>query len=106
MDSDVIARAAGFADAIVTARHAHAFDKAVDRFIDLLARVPDSPAGSLSDEAVQTLLASSEQVIARIEQRVADEGSMAEQKRLVRSVYEIRRRLEEIDRWRRHYLKT
>ena len=106
MDSDLPARAAALADTILTATHAHAFDKAVDRFIDLLGRVPDAQAGSLSDDNVKALLTSSEQVITRIEERVAgDDDSPAEQQRLVKRIYEIRARLEEVDRWRRHYLK-
>ena len=105
MESDLAARAAQFAETILTATQAHAFDKAVDRFIDVLARVPDAQAGSLSDDNVKAMLTSSEQVIARIEERVAgDDDSPAEQQRLVKRIYEIRARLEEIDRWRRHYL--
>ena len=107
MKSDLIASAVEFSDTIRTTTHAHAFDKAVARFIDILARVPDAPAGSLSEVGVKTLLDSSEQVIARIEERVAgDDDSPAGQQRLVKRIYEIRARLEEVDRWRRHYLKT
>ena len=106
MESDLPARAAAFVATILTATHAHAFDKAVDRFIDLLARVPDAQAGSLSEDHVKALMTSSEEVIARIEERVAgDDDSPSEQQRLVKRIYEIRARLEEIDRWRRHYLK-
>ena len=69
--------------------------------------MPDAQAGSLSEDDVKALMASSEEVIARIEERVAgDDDSPAEQQRLVKRIYEIRARLEEIDRWRRHYLKN
>ena len=104
MEPDVMAKAVEFAETIRTTRHGHAFEKAVEGFVRLLATVPDFPPAAFSDDAVGSLQSLSEQVIARIEQRVdTQQDSASVQQDIVESVYDIRRALEDIDRWRRHF---
>ena len=103
MEADVIAKATEFAETARTTKHSHAFEKAVEGFARLLATVPDFPPAAFSDNAVGSLQELSEQVIAHIEERVnTKQDSASVQRDIVEAVYEIRRVLENIDRWRRH----
>jgi len=103
MEADVIAKATELAETIRTTKHGHAFEKAVDGFVRVLATVPDFPPAAFSDHAVRSLQDLSEQVIAHIEERVnTKQDSASMQQDIVEAVYEIRRVLEDIDRGRRH----
>ena len=104
MEADVMAKAVEFAETTRTTKNGHAFENAVQGFVRLLGTVPDSPPAAFSDDAVGSLQGSSEQVIAQIEQRVdTQQDSASVQQDIVEAVYDIRRALEEIDRWRRHF---
>ena len=104
MEPETVAKAAELAETILTAKHTHAFAKAVEKFVKLLATVPDCPPATFSDDAVGTLLGLSEQVIEQIELRInTQQDGASVQQDIVGAVYDIRRVLEDIDRWRRHY---
>ena len=104
MEPELVAKAAELADIILATGPSHAFTKAVGRFVQVLATVPDYPPETFSDDAVSRLLSLSEQVIEQIEQRInTGKDGAAVQQDIVGAVYEIRRVLENIDRWRRHY---
>jgi len=104
MEPELVAKAAEIADIILTTEPSHAFAKAVGRFVQVLATVPDHPPETVSDDTVSRLLSLSEQVIEQIEQRInTEKDGAAVQQDIVGAVYEIRRVLENIDRWRRHY---
>jgi hypothetical protein len=104
MEPELVAKVAELADTILTTKASHAFAKAVGTFVQALATVPDYPAATFSDDAVSRLLSLSEQVIEQIEQRLnTEQDRAAVQQDIVGAVYEIRRVLENIDRWRRHY---
>jgi hypothetical protein len=67
--------------------------------------VPDFPAAEFTTLEIEQLSATAEQVIEAIERRLENSRDrVATQQELAESVYEIRRELEEITRWRRHYL--
>ena len=107
MESDVLATAANLTETIRNAHRRHHFETAVRDFVRLLATVPDYPAKDFSVDTVGSLKTLSEDVITNIETRIsanADPG--ADQQQLASGVYEIRRLLEEIQHWRRHYLST
>ena len=104
MEPELVAKAAELADIVLATEPSHAFAKAVGNFVQALATVPDYPSATFSDDAVARLLSLSEQVIEQIEQRINTEKDGAPvQQDIVGAVYEIRRVLENIDRWRRHY---
>ena len=106
METDVIASAVELSEAIRGAGRQHSFDKTVAGFVQLLATVPDYPATEFSQDGIGTLKATAEAVIISIEARIEKgEGSATDERHMAEGVYEIRRLLEEIDRWRRHYLQ-
>jgi len=75
-------------------------------FAHLLTTVPDYPPREFSTDSIGVLAQMAEDVITRIERRVSTgDDSGAVQLDLVEAVYDIRRALEEIDRWRRHYAR-
>jgi hypothetical protein len=107
MEPDTVAKAAAFAETVRTAAHSGAFKKAVDGFVQVLAAVPDYAPAMFSDQAVGALLELSEQVIEQIEQRInTQQDGASVQQDIVEAVYDIRRELENIDTWRRHYRGT
>ena len=100
-----IAKAVDLSETIRGAGRLHALEKAVGQFVGLLHRVPDYPASTFSPDAIGVLRTLAEGVIEKIEDRVhAGQDERNEQQVLVEAVYDIQAALEEIDRWRRHYL--
>jgi hypothetical protein len=97
--------AAQLAADVTAARHKHAFETAVHAFVTFLSGVPDSAAGEWTREGLSLVRARAEDVVEAIEQRLeAAGGSGHAEQRLAESIYGIRRALEEIDRWERHFL--
>jgi hypothetical protein len=81
------------------------FLKLMREFVGGLAHVPDFPAAEFTPLEIEQLSATAEQVIEAIERRLENsKDRVATQQELAESVYEIRREMEEITRWRRHYL--
>ena len=100
----IITQAVALSETIQRASRPHALEAAVTQFTRLLATVPDYAACEFSTDSIGLLGRLAESVIARIERRVgAGDDSGAVQLVLVEAVYDIRRALEEIDRWHRHY---
>jgi hypothetical protein len=103
MTSHIVADAAKAAFRVRDAGHLRRFRHAVNDFVEVLAMVPDEATGAVSNEGVHTLETLGQDVIDRIEERVADIASAGDAQELVSDVYEIRRLLEEAQRWRQHY---
>jgi hypothetical protein len=82
------------------------FLKLLRDFVGALAHVPDFPAAEFTPLEIEQLSATAEGVIEAIERRIEDgKDKVATQQELAESVYEIRRELEEIAHWRRHYVQ-
>lgn len=86
------------------ARTIHAFEHALGDFVRLLGGVPDAVVSEVSDEDVAVLRNLSEEVIDHIEAWVG-RGTVhgVREQTLISRLYEIRRLLEEIHLWRRHF---
>ena len=81
------------------------FLKLLRDFVGALAHVPDFPAAEFTPIEIEQLSATAEGVIEAIERRIEHgKDRVTTQRELAESVYEIRRELEEIALWRRHYL--
>jgi len=79
------------------------FKHAVSDFIRVLGAVPDEGGSTISGDGGHILQSLGEDVIDYIEQRVTDTRHASDAQALVSSVYEIRRLLEEVNRFRQHY---
>jgi hypothetical protein len=98
----IVAQAVEAAARVRDAGHARTFRHAVAGFIRVIGSVPDEGVGAISAEGERTLLSLGQDVIERIEERVADAPG-GDARELVSAVYEIRRLLEEADRFMHHY---
>jgi hypothetical protein len=80
------------------------FEHAVSRFAQVLGRVPDTVPADLSVGDIGLLQTFSEEVIERIEARVARATVCGpHEQMLISGLYEIRRLLEEIHSWQQHF---
>ena len=92
-------------ETIAAAEGGRGFDRAVIEFTRLLDTVPDSGPSELTAADIEQLRVLSERVIEQIEVRLEfREDRKAIQSDLAEAIYKIRSGLEEMDRWRRHYL--
>jgi len=104
MPADIIVQAVEAAARLNDAHWRRPFEHAATRFVRLLGTVPDCAAHEISDADVGALQKIAEGVIGRIEARIdAGADSAAIQRALAGKVYEIRRLLEEVYDWRRHF---
>jgi len=103
VSSTLVALAAQAAARVRDAGSVRTSVHAAAAFIDLLGTVPDEAADALSAGDAVTLQQLAEQVIDSIEARIAGTSRAKDAQTLASDVYEIRRQLEEVNRWRRHY---
>ena len=103
MSPGIVAQAVDAAARARDARHLRAFKHAVSDFIRAIGSVPDEGAGTVSPDNGRMLQSLGQDVIDLIEERVADAESGGDAQALVSAVYEIRRLLEEVNRFRQHY---
>jgi len=105
MPGDMVSQAIEAAHAIGHAHGGRRFAAAVGQFAETLASVPDYTPADVPSGTIPLLKALAEDVIVQIERRIdAGRDRAVVQRDLAESVYDVRRGLEEIDRWQRHYL--
>jgi hypothetical protein len=102
MESSIVERAVTSYEVVRAATRRHAFENGVEEFARILADIPIRPPDNFSDEDFRLLKTVAEGVIECIEQRVdTQKDPGADQLRLVKAVYEIRREVEVIEQWHR-----
>jgi hypothetical protein len=101
--SAILADAVAAAGRVRDAHRFRPFKHAVSDFIRVLGAVPDEGGSAISGDGGHILQSLGEDVIDCIEQRAADTTHASDAQGLVSSVYEIRRLLEEVNRFRQHY---
>lgn len=85
-------------------RTARGFLRAAKQFAAALGLVPDCAISDFASSDLDALQPRAERVIAMIEARLdagKDRDSIRQE--LAEAIYDIRRELEEINRWRQHY---
>jgi hypothetical protein len=105
--TDLMRAASAAAQGLSSDASGRTFRRLLEDFVNAMARVPDHPGGDFTSVEVEHLSATAEHVIAAIERRLdgSDEGSGTRQE-LTECIEDIRRNLEAIGRWRRHYLQS
>ena len=102
-----VATAQKLVEEIATAEGGRSFDHRVIEFTRLLATVPDSSPSEITTADLDILRELAERVIREIESRLeVHDDRQAVQSDLAEAVYRIRGGLEEMDRWRRHFLSA
>jgi hypothetical protein len=89
--------------AVFDATTSRQLQRAVDEFAAVLRTIPDGPPDETAEATLQLLQLTSERVIQRIEDRLAIADRQVVQRKLAGAIYELRRTLEALDYWRRHY---
>ncbi len=103
--SEIVTVASEAAQALSQAAPGRIFMKSIMKIVDALSRVPDYSHAAFSSQEIAQLQLAAEQTIAAVELRIEtgdDNGTV--QLELARAIYELRRELEDINRWREHYL--
>jgi hypothetical protein len=104
MSAAVVTRAVALSITIHETTHRRTLEGAVKEFVEVLASVPDYRPPELSVDGADVLKTLGEEVIARIElQLSAKDEPESGQRLLAEAVYDIRRELEELGRWRQHF---
>ena len=103
MSASLVTQAVEAGGRVRDAGSSRAFKHAVNDFVRVLGLVPDEGAGALSSDDGHLLQSIGDHVIETIEERVAGALDRGDRQLLVESVYEIRRLLEEVNRFRHHY---
>ncbi|OFW18033.1 MAG: hypothetical protein A3H97_04065 [Acidobacteria bacterium RIFCSPLOWO2_02_FULL_65_29] len=104
MMNAIVAKVEAIAGEIAGTRHGRSFGHAVDQFIEVLGSVPDRGPGDLSAADIARLRDLAEGVIQLIELRLeSDDDRQSRQRDLAGGVYKIRKQIEQIELWRRHY---
>lgn len=105
--SELLKAASTAANGLSSDTSGRAFRRFTREFVDALARVPDYPAADFSPLEIEQLSSTAERVIAAIERRLeAEDDSSSVKQELAETIYDVRRNLEEIGRWRRHHLQS
>ena len=103
--SEIVTVASETMQALSQATSGRNFMKSIVKFIHALECVPDYSDAAFSNQEIVRLQQTAEQTIAAIELRIEtgdDNGTV--QLELARAIYELRRELEDVSRWRQHYL--
>jgi hypothetical protein len=106
MHSYVTARAASLTNSIEHPEDAHSLVENVGAFVEVLECLPDYPADAFAPPAIHRVRAEAEEVIVTIERWVEAHPDGRVNLRLVGAIYGIRRALEEINRWQKHYASS
>ena len=102
---NALARVTALAETVAAATHDRPLVKAVRHFVEFLHTVPDSTAAEWSHESLALVRKTSEDVVDTIERQLERTGAIgASERKLAEEVYAIRRALENIDHWERHFL--
>jgi len=104
MHSYIVTRTTWLAEQIQQAHGAAELDEDVSAFVEVLECFPDYPATTFSPASLQRVRNQAEGVIDAVERRVQTDPDNRRNQRLVAHIYGIRRAVEEIDHWQKHYM--
>jgi chorismate mutase len=92
---------------LTTESSARAYLKQLRDFVAALSRIPDYPAGTFSSVEIAQVSSTCERVITQIEQRIeAGDDPSGVKQQLAEAIYDVRREMEEVARWGRHFLQS
>ena len=80
------------------------FTHKLGHIVGVLGTIPDSPPGHLTSAEMERLRTLADEAVDAIERRIdSTEDSEDVQQRLAGTVYEVRKRMEAVEIWFRHY---
>ena len=85
-------------------RRGAAFVADVERFVACLGAMPDNRASDITEPVVASVRREADRIVDCIEKRLEHGGDRSTvQQKLASSIYDIRRNMEQIELWFRHY---
>ena len=85
-------------------RRGRAFAADVERCVAFLASIPDNKVADITEAVAMTLRHEADRLVEYVENRLERGGDGASvQQRLASSVYGVRRNMEQVEMWLRHY---
>jgi hypothetical protein len=107
VSTDVRSELLNAGHAAIANRHGRPFIRSIRAFVAALKRVPDGGPSDYQHEQLVAIRDLGERVIAEIEDRLEDADDRPQiQRELAEAIYSIRRAVENIYRWERHFLST
>ena len=101
---DQLAEAIAIVNGLPDTRRGGAFVAGVERFVAFLGTIPDNKFSDVTESVVVTLRREADRLVDCIENRLELSGDRSSvQQKLASSVYDIRRNMEQIELWLRHY---
>ena len=99
-----LAEAIGIVSGLSNTRRGRAFVSDVERFVAFLGALPDSQVSELSGSLVASVRREADRIVDCIERRI-DSGmdKPAVRQKLASSIYAVRRNMEQLELWHRHY---
>jgi len=103
MHSYIVTRTTWLSEQIHQADGDASLDEDVSAFVEVLECFPDYPATTFSPASLERVRDQAEGVIETVERTVQRTPDDRRNQRLVAHIYAIRRAVEEIDHWQKHY---
>jgi len=101
---DQLAEAIAIVNGLPDTRRGGAFVAGVERFVAFLGTIPDNKFSDVTESVVVTLRREADRLVDCIENRLELSGDRSSvQQKLASSVYDIRRNMEQVELWLRHY---
>ena len=101
---DQLAEAIAIVNGLPDTRRGGAFVAGVERFVAFLGTIPDNKFSDVTESVVVTLRREADRLVDCIESRLELSGDRSSvQQKLASSVYDIRRNMEQVELWLRHY---
>ena len=99
-----LAEAIAIVDGLPNTRRGGAFVAHVERFVAFLGAMPDNRVSDVTESLVVSVRREADRIVDCIEKRLEHGGDRSSvQQKLASSIYDVRRNMEQVELWFRHY---
>lgn len=99
-----LAEAIAIVDGLPNTRRGGAFVADVERFVAYLGVMPDNQVTDITEPVAAAVRREADRIVDCIEKRLEHGGDRPSvQRKLASSIYDVRRRMERLELWFRHY---
>jgi hypothetical protein len=99
-----LAEAIAIVNGLPNTRRGGAFVADVERFVAYLGAMPDNRASDITESVVASVRREADRIVDCIEKRLEHGGDRSSvQQKLASSIYDVRRNMEQVELWFRHY---
>jgi hypothetical protein len=99
-----LAEAIAIVNGLPSIRRGGAFVADVERFVAYLGAMPDNRVSDITESVVESVRREADRIVECIEKRLEHGGDRSSvQQKLASSIYNVRRNMEQVELWFRHY---